>query len=78
MLQHIKKLLVHNATLIAVLVTIAIAILSLTSVPKLNFGFNIKSSDKYLHILAYFVLSCVWPRVCSGRVVRCIAVPLSF
>ncbi len=60
MLQHIKKLLVHNATLIAILVTIAIAILSLTAVPKLNFGFNLKSSDKYLHVFAYFVLSCVW------------------
>ena len=60
MLQHIKKLLEHNATLIAILVTIAIAILSLTSVPKLNFGFNMKSSDKYLHVIAYFVLSCVW------------------
>ena len=60
MLQHIKKLLEHNATLIAILVTIAIAILSLTAVPKLNFGFSLKSSDKYLHVIAYFVLSCVW------------------
>lgn len=60
MLRHIKKLLVHNAILIAILVTIAIAILSLTSIPKLHLGLNIKSSDKYLHILAYFVLSCVW------------------
>lgn len=60
MLQHIKKLLVHNALLIAILVTVAIAILSLTSVPKLNLGFNFKSSDKFLHILAYFVLSSIW------------------
>ena len=60
MLQRIKKLLEHNALLLAIIATIVIAILSLTAVPKLNFGFDVKSSDKYLHTLAYFVLSSVW------------------
>ena len=60
MMQRIKKLLAHNAIFIAILVTVAIAILSLIAIPNINFGVKIKSSDKYLHIFAYFVLSCVW------------------
>jgi len=60
MLQRIKKLLEHNLLTLAVIATIIIAILSLTAVPKINFGFEIKSSDKILHILAYFTLSTVW------------------
>jgi VanZ family protein len=60
MLQRIKKLLEHNALLIAIFTTITIAILSLSALPKLNLGFNIKSGDKYLHAFAYFTLSIIW------------------
>lgn len=60
MLQRIKKLLEHNLLTLAVLATIIIAVLSLTAIPKINFGLEIKSSDKILHILAYFTLSTVW------------------
>ncbi|MCF6296831.1 MAG: VanZ family protein [Flavobacteriaceae bacterium] len=60
MLQRIKKLLELNAIYLAIIATIIVAILSLTKVPDLSMGFNIKSSDKYLHIFAYFILSCVW------------------
>ena len=60
MLQRIKKLLEHNLLTLAVLATIIIAVLSLTAIPKINFGLEIKSSDKILHILAYFTLSMVW------------------
>jgi hypothetical protein len=60
MLQRIKKLLEHNLITLAVIATIIIAILSLTAIPKINFGLELKSSDKILHILAYFTLSTVW------------------
>lgn len=60
MLLRIKKLLEHNAIKLAILATIIIALLSLTTVPKLDLGFKIKSGDKYLHVLAYFTLSSIW------------------
>ncbi len=60
MLQRIKKLLEHNALLLAIIASIIIAFLSLTSIPKIDLGINIKSGDKYLHALAYFTLSVVW------------------
>ncbi len=60
MLQHIKKLLERNALAIAIIATIVIALLSLGSVPKIDLGLNIKSGDKFLHALAYFVLSIIW------------------
>jgi len=60
MLQHIKKLLEHNALAIAIIATIVIALLSLGSIPKIDLGLNIKSGDKFLHALAYFVLSIIW------------------
>jgi len=60
MLQRIKKLLEHNAFLLAIVATIIIAILSLTAIPKIDLGFKFKSNDKYLHALAYFTLSLVW------------------
>lgn len=60
MLRRIKKLLEHNALTLAVIATIIVAFLSLSSVPKLDLGFKLKSSDKYLHALAYFTLSSVW------------------
>ena len=60
MLKRIKKLLEHNILFLAIVATIIVAILSLTSVPKINLGLQIKSGDKILHILAYFTLSFVW------------------
>lgn len=60
MLQRIKKLLEHNALAIAIITTLIIAFLSLSHVPKVNLGLNIKSGDKYLHATAYFFLSLVW------------------
>lgn len=60
MLKHIKKLLEDNILFLAILATIIVAILSLTSVPKISLGLQIKSGDKILHILAYFTLSFVW------------------
>ena len=60
MLQRIKKLLEHNFLSLAVIATVIIAVLSLTAIPKINFGLELKSSDKILHILAYFTLSTVW------------------
>jgi len=60
MLKRIKKLLEHNAFILAIILTLIIAFLSLSVAPKINLGINIKSSDKYLHAIAYFSLSLVW------------------
>lgn len=60
MLTDIKKLLERNALFIAIAVTVIIAVLSLSAVPKLNMELGIKSGDKYLHFIAYFVLSSLW------------------
>jgi len=60
MLQDIKKLLEHNALILAILATIIIGVLSLSAVPKLNLELGIKSGDKYLHFIAYFGLSTIW------------------
>ncbi|MCF6223626.1 MAG: VanZ family protein [Flavobacteriaceae bacterium] len=60
MLQRIKKLLEHNALILAIIASIIIAFLSLSSIPKIDLGIKIKSGDKYLHALAYFTLSVVW------------------
>ncbi len=60
MLRDIKNLLERNALWMAILATLAVAILSLGAVPKLNIGLNLKSSDKYLHFIAYFTLCMLW------------------
>ena len=60
MLQRIKILLERNALLIALLITLLIAALSLGKVPDLKLGFQVKSGDKYLHFMAYFVLASAW------------------
>lgn len=60
MLQHIKKLLEHNALYIAIAVTIFIAYLSLSSEAKLDLGFTFKSKDKIYHAVAYFTLAFTW------------------
>ena len=60
MLKRIKELLEHNILSLAIIATVIIAFLSLTAIPKINMGLEIKSSDKILHILAYFTLRSVW------------------
>jgi VanZ family protein len=60
MLQHIKKLLERNAFFIAAFNTVFIAVISLSSLPKIDLGLHIHSKDKYLHALAYFTLAFVW------------------
>lgn len=60
MLKRIKRLLEHNILSLAIIATLIIAFLSLTAIPKINMGLEIKSSDKILHILAYFTLSSIW------------------
>lgn len=68
MLRDIKKLLEHNALMLAILASIVIAVLSLTAVPKLNLGLDIKSGDKYLHFIAYFGLSVLWYFALKDRI----------
>jgi VanZ family protein len=58
--KDIKKLLERNALTIAIIATVIIAILSLSAVPKISLGLGIKAGDKYLHFIAYFVLSSLW------------------
>ncbi len=68
MLRDIKKLLEDNALILAILASIIIAVLSLTAVPKLNLGLDIKSGDKYLHFIAYFGLSVIWYFALKDRI----------
>jgi len=68
MLQDIKKLLEHNALILAILATIIIGVLSLSAVPKLNLELGIKSGDKYLHFIAYFGLSTLWYFALRNRI----------
>jgi VanZ family protein len=68
MLQDIKKLLEHNALILAILATIIIGVLSLSAVPKLNLDLGIKSGDKYLHFIAYFGLSTIWYFALRNRI----------
>jgi len=70
MLTDIKKLLERNALIIAIAVTVAIAVLSLSAVPKLNLELGIKSGDKYLHFIAYFVLSSSWYFALKDKISR--------
>lgn len=60
MLQNIKKLLERNALLLAIIATIVLGIASLSVMPKIDLGFKLKSSDKYLHTFAYFTLTTIW------------------
>lgn len=60
MLRDIKNLLERNALWLAILATLGVAVLSLGAVPKLNLGLDLKSSDKYLHFIAYFSLCLLW------------------
>ncbi|MDY0781296.1 VanZ family protein [Tenacibaculum sp. IB213877] len=58
MLKLIKNLLKHNSLLIAIAVTIAIAILSLIKIGKMPVHFTY--IDKVEHTIAYFVLTFFW------------------
>ncbi len=60
MLQNIKKLLERNALLLAIIATLVLGFTSLVVMPKIDLGFKLKSSDKYLHTFAYFTLTTVW------------------
>ena len=50
----------RNALFVAIVSTLAVAVLSLGAVPKINTGLNLKSGDKYLHFIAYFTLCFLW------------------
>lgn len=58
----IKNLLERNAFLIAITLTILIAILSLVSLSNtgINSMIKVKNSDKIAHLIAYFNLSLAW------------------
>ena len=60
MLKHIKSLLEHNAYLIAIFITIAIAYLSLSNPIQIELPIRITFLDKILHASAYFVLTTSW------------------
>ena len=68
MLQDIKKLLERNSLFIAIAATLFLAVLSLSAIPKLNLGLNIKSGDKYLHFTAYFGLTLLWYFALKDRI----------
>ena len=79
MLKDIKNLLERNALWLAILATLGVAVLSLGAVPKINIGLNLKSSDKYLHFIAYFTLCILWFFALRDRLHRYVfrvAVPL--
>ncbi|MCG8183345.1 VanZ family protein [Tenacibaculum piscium] len=59
MLKNIKRLLKHNLTTIAILISISIAILSLIKIESRP-PIKINHIDKYEHAIAYFVLSFAW------------------
>ncbi|MCD8445013.1 VanZ family protein [Tenacibaculum finnmarkense] len=60
MLKRIKSLLKDNLTIIAILISIGIAILSLIKIGNPPAIIQIKNLDKYEHAFAYFVLCFVW------------------
>ena len=59
MLKRIKPLLERNALKIALLITIAIILLSLLSL-KVIARINVSNSDKYGHLIAYTALGISW------------------
>ena len=59
MLKPIKRWLLDNSLLVAVLTSVLIIILSLIP-PSIIPNNNIKVSDKFLHTIAYLGLSWVW------------------
>jgi VanZ family protein len=59
MQMSIKKLLVRKAIIIAILLTIAVAVLSLKPT-GVQVKVSIKNFDKALHFIAYFILTLSW------------------
>ncbi len=59
MLKHIKDLFHKNALFIAIVITIAIAVLSLIKMQPKSFG-EISFIDKIYHGIAYFSLAIAW------------------
>lgn len=62
MQMPIKNLLERNAFLIAITLTILVAVTSLISISNSGIGsiIKVKNSDKIAHFIAYFVLSSAW------------------
>ncbi|WP_262706946.1 VanZ family protein [Tenacibaculum singaporense] len=58
MLKHIKNLLKDKLIIIAILISLSIAIISLVKIEKAPI--QISHIDKLEHAFAYFVLSLVW------------------
>ncbi len=56
--QRIKNLFKDNLYIIAIIITITIAYLSLMKMPKLEVSFS--NLDKLYHLSAYFTLSLCW------------------
>lgn len=59
MLMPIKKLLERNALFIAIFLTLFIAVVSLISFKGVHLV-KVDNSDKFGHLLAYFLLSLSW------------------
>ncbi len=60
MQKRIKSLLERNSFIIAIIITIGIAYLSLSKPMHLNTSIRIKYLDKILHASAYFSLTLSW------------------
>ena len=58
MQQRIKSLFKDNFFIVAILITITIAYLSLMRMPKMKESFG--NVDKVYHLIAYFTLSVCW------------------
>ena len=75
MLKHIKNLLKDNLNIIAILLTISIAILSLIKIEKQPIQVN--GLDKIQHALAYFVLTLLWLLALKKAKIKVILVIIS-
>ncbi|TDQ28880.1 VanZ family protein [Tenacibaculum caenipelagi] len=58
--KHIKNLLTHKLTILAILITISIATVSLIKLGKAPVKIN--HLDKFEHAFAYFILTTIWLR----------------
>lgn len=60
MLLAIRNLYKDNALLLAVLITVSIAVLSLFNLHNFKPALNMSNIDKYEHCTAYFILTLSW------------------
>ena len=59
--MHIKKLLERNAYLIAILITVFVAVSSLVSLRGISsISIGISNFDKIVHAISYFILTLSW------------------